>query len=277
MNYNGLKSFADLLPDGDKIFSQYFANSAKGGTDYLIDPLRDASGQTTSFLIYENNGDKDLATRQANGTIVTIDQAKAGNWNPETNKLDVNQTFRISDDNKVVGTVVGTTSTPNSSSTSTGTSGATSSSSSTNTGTSGATPDSSSTNTGTIDNSSGSSSSINDSKLFIDPTRIDNFQSDIKSSYEKMNALYDGIIRSLIRLGNADTENGDITQTVKEAKKVCEDKQKYATSKKNKTISAIKADKDAIERQQLLNDLEAAKTLDEVKKVFKAYIEGGVQ
>ncbi len=95
MNYGGIKSFTDILPDGDKIFNQYFQNPVKGGSDYLIDPIKGNDGITTSFLIYENNGDKSLADRQANGTIVTVDQAKAGNWNPETNTLDTTKSYSV--------------------------------------------------------------------------------------------------------------------------------------------------------------------------------------
>lgn len=95
MNYSGVKSFTDILPDGDKIFSEYFQNPLKGGSEYLIDPIRGNDGVTSGFLIYENNGDKSLADRQANGTVVTVDQAKAGNWNPETNTLDTTKSYSV--------------------------------------------------------------------------------------------------------------------------------------------------------------------------------------
>ena len=257
--YSGTKSFTDLLPNGDKVSSEYFANPIKGGAEYLIDPMSDANGNTTGFLIYENNGDKDLALRQQQGTVVTVEQAKAGNWNPATNKVDTNQTFTIQSDGNVTSTPV--TTTPPS-----------------NEGTGNTTPstpgidNSGNTNNGA---SSGGTSGVNDNNLFIDMNRIDQFQSSVNSSYNKMDRIYDSIIASLNKLGKADTSNGDITDNVKDAIQTCKNKKTYAESKRKKTINAIKSDKEAIERQQLADDLSSANTLEEVKKVMLAYLQGG--
>ena len=105
--------------------------------------------------------------------------------------------------------------------------------------------------------------------------RIDQFQSSVNSSYNKMDRIYDSIIASLNKLGKADTSNGDITDNVKDAIQTCKNKKTYAESKRKKTINAIKSDKEAIERQQLADDLSSANTLEEVKKVMLAYLQGG--
>ena len=249
---NVAQAFVNLIPNGDKIYNQFFSADNLQGK-YTIG----ASGRFDEVHGFTISGTD--ASGNKTSTYVSLEQAKAGNWNPNTNVLDTSQTFSIDDNGNVMSNPV--TTTPPS-----------------NEGTGNTTPstpgidNSGNTNNGA---SSGGTSGVNDNNLFIDMNRIDQFQSSVNSSYNKMDRIYDSIIASLNKLGKADTSNGDITDNVKDAIQTCKNKKTYAESKRKKTINAIKSDKEAIERQQLADDLSSANTLEEVKKVMLAYLQGG--
>lgn len=175
MNYSGVKSFTDILPDGDKIFSEYFQNPIKGGSDYLIDPIKGNDGVTSGFLIYENNGDKSLADRQANGTVVTVDQAKAGNWNPETNTLDTSKSYSV----------------PSSGSSSTG----------------------SSSSTG--NRVTGGSLSSKNGIAHVESGKIDEYEQKIKKDFEKINESLRQIKSQLEVLNNSGIQSPEINTQIK--------------------------------------------------------------
>ena len=181
--YNGISSFTDLLPNGDAILNKYFNTSTVGDTKYLIDPLKDESGNLTSFFIYENNSDKDEAIRRGTGTTVTVEQAKAGNWNPASNTVDVNQSFSLNDNGQVTGS-----------------------------------PVSGSTDTNSGSSSSGSASSWSGSKangiVHVDSQNIGTYQEKIKKDFEKINSSLNEIQTQLKTLNSSGLKNDQINSQV---------------------------------------------------------------
>lgn len=199
------KAFTNLIPNGDKVYDQFLTlDNMKG--QYTIN----ANGRYDDVYGFNITGTD--ASGNKTSTYVSIDQAKAGNWNPETNVLDTNQTFTIDDSGKVTSAPI--TTTP-----------------STDDGTGSTTTPSTGTTGGTSDTDS----------VVIDFDQVDQYVENIDKSFKKINNSLNHVVSCFNSIEKLMKGNG-LDNQINNIVKTCKKRYDYNSKKAAKLRTDINSD-----------------------------------